>query len=507
METYIDFIKKYNNEKSISSSDSEFDNFLKGGNSKKIKGGFPPVYSVDSVNSESFREFSPNLKIVDVLKKNPKTPFLNVNEGGFLNLFKSKQNKKDISKDEDISSVVLPQELEVVSIKSEKNQEKSNFVEDTSIYLPDELEIITINSVEDQVVEDKNEFVDEVVEDNTQFVDEVVEDNTQFVDEVVEDNTQFVDEDSNEFLDQVVEDNNEFVDQAGGENKDEVVDLDTSVELPEDIEVISLNSKNQFSKDYENTKKLPDITNTSENNVSELNEYSNTSENNVSELDEYSDTSNNFMSQLGGNNFEPLNNLNSEKLEFKNELDEDSNLDTSIDLPENIEVLTIENDNQLGGDDYDTSIDLPDSLEVVSIDDLNEISNNDLYQSGGEELDSIDLPNSLEVISIKDSEDDYLNQDRGDQDGGDIESYNDTSIDLPENLEVVSLNQDGGFFSDSSKDLFDSSIYLPNHVEVITLNRDEILDSVDTDSSILDILDIKSKDTKSIGNLFMKNFK
>ena len=113
----------------------------------------------------------------------------------------------------------------------------------------------------------------------------------------------------------------------------------------------------------------------------------------------------------------------------------------------------------------------------------------------------------MEVISIKDSEDDYLNQDRGDQDGGDIESYNDTSIDLPENLEVVSLNQDGGFFSDSSKDLFDSSIYLPNHVEVITLNRDEILDSVDTDSSILDILDIKSKDTKSIGNLFMKNFK
>ena len=35
MESYIDFIKKYNNEKSVSSStDTEFDDFLKGGANK-----------------------------------------------------------------------------------------------------------------------------------------------------------------------------------------------------------------------------------------------------------------------------------------------------------------------------------------------------------------------------------------------------------------------------------------------------------------------------------------
>ena len=41
MESYIDFIKKYN-EKSVTSSenDSEFDNFLKGGANKNILGVF-----------------------------------------------------------------------------------------------------------------------------------------------------------------------------------------------------------------------------------------------------------------------------------------------------------------------------------------------------------------------------------------------------------------------------------------------------------------------------------
>ena len=558
METYIDFIKKYNNEKSISSSDSEFDNFLKGGDRKQYKGGFPPIYSVESVNSESFREFSPNLKIVDVLKKNPKTPFLNVNEGGFLNLFKSKEKKKDISKeikDEDISSIVLPKELEVVSVKSEKNQEKSNF-DDTSIDLPNELEVITINSVEDN-----NQFVDKIDEYKNKFVDEVDEYNNEFVDQTLDHKNEFIDKD---------DEYNEFVDQLK-EDQVELVDLDTSLDLPEDIDIISINGDeggddedndgpsglgdddkdpespdddedpespgdevsqdpesdegpgydddgsvghdvkdhskldqgNQDKGGNENTNKLLDMINTSEDNVNQLPANDQileaTSENNLSQLDEYSDTSNNFMSQLGGNNFDPSNNLNSEQIEEYTS--EDSYLDTSVDLPENIEVLTIENENKLGDDiDNDTSVDLPDLLEVVSIDKSNEISNNNLYQSGGEELDSIDLPNSLEIISIQDTEDE-------DQNEGYIESYDDTSIDLPQNLEVVSLNQDGGFLSESSKDLFDSSIYLPNHVEVITLNRDEILESVDTDSSILDILDIKSKDTKSIGNLFMKNFK
>ena len=175
--------------------------------------------------------------------------------------------------------------------------------------------------------------------------------------------------------------------------------------------------------------------------------------------------------------------------------------DSTIDLPDTLEVVSINNEslNQDGGDieliDEDSTIDLPDTLEVVTI------NNESLNQDGGKLIDeedsTIDLPSSLEVVSIE-----SLNQD-----GGKLIDEEDSTIDLPNSLEVVSLNQDGGFLSESSKDLFDSSIYLPNHVEVITLNRDEILESVDTDSSILDILDIKSKDTKSIGNLFMKNFK
>ena len=112
MESYIDFIKKYNNEKSISSStDSDFDTFLKGG-ANIIKGGFPQVYEVESQSADdSFREYSPNLKISDVLEKNDsKTPFLNIssNQGGFLNLFKSKSNNKDLDEIKNISILQTP---------------------------------------------------------------------------------------------------------------------------------------------------------------------------------------------------------------------------------------------------------------------------------------------------------------------------------------------------------------------------------------------------------------
>ena len=119
---------------------------------------------------------------------------------------------------------------------------------------------------------------------------------------------------------------------------------------------------------------------------------------------------------------------------------------------------------------------------------------------------TIDLPENLEVVSIESLKD---------QNGGllndEVESI-DSTVDLPENLEIVSIESlnhkhDGGNFSESSNDVFDSSVYLPKDLEVITINRDEILDSVDTDSSILDLLDIKSNKTESIGNLFMKNFK
>ena len=96
MESYIDFIKKYNNEKSVSSStDTEFDDFLKGG-ANKFKGGFPQVFSIEG-HSDSFRQFSPNLNINKILNNEKKEPFLNVSSqdnvnGGFLNLFKSPES-------------------------------------------------------------------------------------------------------------------------------------------------------------------------------------------------------------------------------------------------------------------------------------------------------------------------------------------------------------------------------------------------------------------------------
>ena len=74
MESYIDFIKKYNNDKSISSAtDSEFNNFLKGG-ANNIKGGFPPIYMIDS-NSDSLREYSPSVDISNILNNKKKIHF------------------------------------------------------------------------------------------------------------------------------------------------------------------------------------------------------------------------------------------------------------------------------------------------------------------------------------------------------------------------------------------------------------------------------------------------
>ena len=383
METYIDFIKQYNKEKTNSSSeDSSFDNFLKGGGNN-IKGGFPPVYPVDTINSDSFREYSPNLKIEDVLQKNPKTPFLNINsnEGGFLNLFKSK-NENINNKDNELTSISIPKSLEIITINSENKSNHDNLsIGDTSINLPSELEIVSI---------DKND------ENN---LDTVVD---------LQDNVKMVS----------IEDV-----QHGGN------DLDTSVDLPDNIEVVSIEDNNL--------------------------EVSNIHEN-----------------QLDGNDLENL----SDNV-YKNQFDD---LDTSVDLPDNIEIEDIIESDQ---------------------ENLKKISNNS-YQSGGDDLDtSVDLPDMLEVVSIEEQKGGYDSNKEIDAE---------TSVDLPDVLEVVSfepLNQDGGFSSESSNDFFDSSIYLPNNIDVITLNRDGILESVDTDSSLLDILDIKQKNNESIGNLFMRNFK
>ena len=399
MESYIDFIKKYNSNENSSSQDSNFDDYLKGGanNVKQIniKGGFPPVYEVNSDNN-SFREFSPNLKVKNILEKNNDSPFINVNskEGGFLNIFKfNKKNDNEVS-----SSVNLQNKLDdKKDFLNQSNNIESDIL-DTSIDLPENIEIISIDNLSSNKNQLGGNFNDESLFKNISQNDEK----------------------------QVV---NTFD--------------DTSIDLPDNLEVISIDS---------------------------------------------------IKNQNGGD-------------QMIDTID-----DTTIDLPDNLEVVSIDSFiKQNGGEKQlvdtvdDTTIDLPDNLEVVTIDSLKN-------QNGGEQLvdtlddTTIDLPENLEVVSIESLKD---------QNGGllndEVESI-DSTVDLPENLEIVSIESlnhkhDGGNFSESSNDVFDSSVYLPKDLEVITINRDEILDSVDTDSSILDLLDIKSNKTESIGNLFMKNFK
>ena len=408
METYIDFIKKYNNEKSISSSEeSEFDHILKGGkddgnsNTKNtvIKGGFPPVYEVNS-ESKSFREYSPKLSVVDVLNKNEKIPFLNTDskEGGFLNIFKKNTDKLN---DEKISK-----NLSNIFSDNLNKSDKRAIDQDSSIELIDNLEIISIN---------KNDL-------STSNINKI-----------------------NNIS------NN----------------LDTSIDLPENIEILSINQKENIEDD---------------------------------------------VNQIGS------------------DLGIDNNENTTIDLPDNISIMSIDSPKiQNGGKEKldDSSIDLPEYFEDKSIDSFK--------QNGGEEnlintLDdsTIDLPEYFEVKSIDSFKQSNLEEvtdlkiksnnlfekqkDEGLQVLNDKVELTDSTIDLLDNLEIVSIEslnqkQDGGYFSEVSNDVFDSSIYLPKNIEVITINRDEILDSIDTDSSILDLLDIKSNKTESIGNLFMKNFK
>lgn len=404
MESYIDFIKKYNSNENSSSQDSNFDDYLKGGanNVKQIniKGGFPPVYEVNLENN-SYREFSPNLKVKNILEKNDDSPFINVNskEGGFLNIFKfNKKNDNDYNKLS--SSVNLQNKLDEKTLVDKDLFLDSNNIEsnnlDTSIDLPENIEIISIDNLEN----DKNQLNDDFKDESSLKVNNIS--------------------------------------QNGGEQSINTFD-DTSIDLLENLELVTIDSHGNLN---------------------------------------------------GGGDID----------------------DTTIDLPDDLEVVSIDSfikqnggKKQLEDTVDDTTIDLPDNLEVVTIDSLKN-------QNGGEQLvdtlddTTIDLPENLEVVSIESFKD---------QNGGllndEVESI-DSTIDLPENLEILSIDSlnhkhDGGNFSESSNDVFDSSVYLPKDLEVITINRDEILDSIDTDSSILDLLDIKSNKTESIGNLFMKNFK
>ena len=378
MESYIDFIKKYNNEKSISSAtDSEFNNFLKGG-ANNIKGGFPPIYMIDT-DSDSLREFSPSVDISNILNKKKKNPFLNVSlqdnaNGGFLDLFNINNKSDTKSESEKIvkteTTLELPSEITVETIND--NQDGGNkdtlFETESSIILPNNIEIIDII-------------------------------------------------------------------QNGGENLTE-----TSIDLPDELEIVSIN--------YE--QKGGNINNLFINNNKKLeNEINSTSIDLPNEIEVVTIE----KEQIGGDN---------------------CTTETSIELPRQLEVVAITNE-QVGGNNFsDTSIDLPDELEVVSI-------TNEQEQLGGNNFSdtSIDLPDELEVVSIT-----------NEQVGGDM---TETSIYLPDELEVVSItnNQIGG-------DITETSIDLPNELEVVSISNNQLKDSCGGD-----------EEKKLIGgnfdNIFLKN--
>ena len=111
MESYIDFIKKYN-EKSVTSSenDSEFDNFLKGGANKNILGGFPKVYEISDTNKLNKKEYASDIS--NILNSKIESPFIAVETGGY-----SEQE-----------SIGLPDEFVTESIPSEVK-----YVEDVNL--------------------------------------------------------------------------------------------------------------------------------------------------------------------------------------------------------------------------------------------------------------------------------------------------------------------------------------------------------------------------------------
>ena len=436
MESYIDFIKKYNNEKTISSStDSDFDNFLKGG-ANIIKGGFPQVYEVDTQSTDgTFREYSPNLKISDVLEKNSKTPFLNIsaNQGGFLNLFHSESNvvesvKQNSASKVQSSSVIIPDKLEILTIDSPKPD--NTFVggvdiTSSSVIIPDKLEILTIESEKISNVQNggSNEVIDNL------FLKQFNTSNNVNIDSVSS-----IKLPSEMEIISIMESINNS--QTGGDEN-----LDTTVDLPDNLEIVTLNEDLQGGADEEldTTVDLPDNLE-----IVTLNE------------------------DLQGGA-------------------EDEELDTTVDLPDNLEIVTLNEELQGGAEDeeLDTTIDLPDNLEIVTL--------NEELQGGGdeEELDTtVDLPDNLEIVT--------LNEEL--QGGGDEEEL-DTTVDLPDNLEIISVNRDKQIIENIDTE---TSVNLPNNLEILSLSN--VLESVDTDSAVLDLLD-NVIDSESISNIFLKNFK
>jgi hypothetical protein len=466
MESYIDFIKKYNNEKSISSStDSDFDNFLKGG-ANIIKGGFPPVYSVDTQSAnDSFREYSPNLKISDVLEKNSKTPFLNINanEGGFLNLFHSESNNVESVKKANVSkvqssSVILPDKLEVLTIDSIKQDNTilgGVDITSSSIILPENLEVISIES------ENKNNVQKggskEII--NNLFLKQF--DNK--VNNINIDSASSIKLPSEMEIVSIIDSN--INKQNGGE------ELDTTVDLPDNLEIVTLNEELEGGAKEEELDTTVDLPDNLE--IVTLNE------------------------KLDGGAVDPSNTtpgVGVDETELQGGESED--LDTTVDLPDNLEIVTLNEELEGGADeielkggedeDLDTTVDLPDNLEVVTL--------NKELEGGADENDldtTVDLPDNLEIVTLNEE---LIG-------GADVEEL-DASVDLPNNLEIESVRNAKLEVKENIDN--ETSINLPRNLEVLSLSN--VLDSVDTDSAVLDLLD-NVVDSESISNIFLKNFK
>ena len=395
VESYIDFIKKFNSNKSISSStDSEFDNFLKGG-ANNIKGGFPPVYSIDT-ESDTYRAYSPKLNISEVLSKKDKVPFLNVKDGGFLNIFQSE------------TSIDLPNDIEIISnIKNnsavlQENISTESILENSSVVLPENLELESI----------KDEFKN--IQDGG----------------------------SNKVID------NLFLKQFNLNNKTD--DLISSVMMPNNIEIISLaNDDDDDDKDEDDED---------------------------DEDDEFG-----------------IDDDDDDKFDIKFS----DNLDTTIDLPENIQIIS---NNQDGGDNYldaDTTIDLPDDIEIITIKDNAQSTNLDMNAVDT----TVDLPDVIEILT-----------DTNDLIGGEPNDLSelDTTVELPDNIEIVNINnfQNGGESNDDLSEL-DTTVELPDNIEIVNINNFQ--NGNDTDTSFIDILDkieifsVEPKSNSVINNIFLKN--
>ena len=404
MESYIDFIKEYNNEKSISSAtDSDFNDFLKGG-ANNIKGGFPPIYMIDSA-SNSAREFSPSVDVSKILNNNKKNPFLNVSQdnvnGGFLKLFHS--DKQSDNNDDDIQSGGVSQPETVTSVENNVQvgdtiQTNGEVNSETTAALPTNFEIIDV--VKELDVAKELGTASESTEARPSSL------------EIINTQPPCQSGGNNKTID------NLFIRNIPRNNKN---NISTSIDMPNELEIVSFGGAASTGSATstgltETTIQLPE-------NFDVL-----TDESPVTESDS------NFT-------------------------------ESSIQLPSSFEVLTVaspvtESDSKF----TESSIELPNDLEIVSV--TNTVPTTDAEENiyghvGGSNIDniflkqtkksdigletSVDLPLNLEIVSVKQSgktcsehESEHKSEHESEHElyGGSEE----TTIDLPDNLELLTID-------------------------------------------------------------------